>query len=128
MDYNEINSMLSEIEIDNKEDISKIEVNKSTNINDIVKKPIKIDFEDEKQNNNIMEDKNRTNELLCFRDIEFKKHTDQLFNNKLENSTKQNDVDYNKKINDRMFDLNNNNNMAPIMDFYPRSSRNDNKK
>ena len=121
MDYSEINSMLSGIEINTEnilEQTPSVDIKEKIQTLDMIKESTKIDLKDDKKNNDIIEDKNKTNNLLCFRDIEFKKHKDQFSDHKLENNTKKDDINYNKKLNDRMFDLNNNN-MPPIMDFYP---------
>lgn len=95
MEYDEINSMLEGLEI--KETATATETATA------------------KKKNEVVEEKNRINNILCFRDINHQKNVESKIKNTEE-------IDINKQINDRMFDINNYK-PRPIMDFYPQSSR-----
>tara|TARA_B100000795_G_C22741186_1_gene415433 strand:+ start:235 stop:567 length:333 start_codon:yes stop_codon:yes gene_type:complete len=107
MEYNELNLMLSGLELTEPKISSK-------------------KVEDEAE---VIKQKTEANDLLCFRDMIHRKNAslkNDIFSEKPEVSS-----DMVKKINDdlknRMFDLNNDDKPKPIMEFYPRSSRNINK-
>lgn len=97
MEYNEINSMLSGLEIVDKE------AEKDKKIEPVT-----------------LEEKTKINNILCFRDINHKKNLEVANPSVM----KHEHIDVNKQINNRMFDLHTNNKAAPLMEFYPQSSRN----
>ena len=105
MEYNDINSMLSGLEI----------VDKETE-------------KEEKKEPVTLEEKTKINNILCFRDINHKKNLEVANTRKMIQDDKDVDIDINKQINSRMFDLHKTYKPAPLMDFYPKSSRNIKKK
>tara|TARA_B110001450_G_scaffold245028_1_gene257712 strand:- start:1382 stop:1714 length:333 start_codon:yes stop_codon:yes gene_type:complete len=94
MEYNELNSMLEGLEI------------KETGVETDAGKENKTE---------VLEEKTRINNILCFRDINHQKNIES-------NKTNTEEIDINKQINNRMFDINTYK-PRPIMDFYPKSSR-----
>ena len=105
MEYNDINSMLSGLEI----------VDKETE-------------KDEKIEPVTLEEKTKINNILCFRDINHKKNLEVANTRGIKQDDIDEQIDVNKQINRRMFDLHTNNKPAPLMEFYPQSSRNIKKK
>jgi hypothetical protein len=105
MEYNDINSMLSGLEI----------VNKETE-------------KDEKIEPVTLEEKTKINNILCFRDINHKKNLEVANTHDIKQTDTGEDRDINKQINSRMFDLHKTYKPTPLMEFYPQSSRNNNKK
>ena len=105
MEYTDINSMLSGLEI----------VDKETD-------------KDEKIEPVTLEEKTKLNNILCFRDINHKKNLELANTRNMKQSDTDVDRDINKQINSRMFDLHKTYKPTPLMDFYPISSRNNNKK
>ncbi len=110
MEYDDINSMLSGLEL-----------------NETKKEPENKEDEEE-----ILKIKRESNNRLCFRDMDHQKHSNlKTINfNKDEDETVNsfdNTKKINKELNNRMFDLNSNVKLKPIMDFYPKSSRMANK-
>ena len=96
MEYDELNSMLEGLEI--KETGGGAEVGEET-----------------EKKTEVLEKKNRINNILCFRDINHQKN--------IENNKKNTEeIDINNQNNNRMFDINTYK-PRPIMDFYPKSSR-----
>ena len=114
MEYADINSLLSGLEL-----------------NTIKKEQPKIEnIEDEEE---ILKIKRESNNRLCFRDMDHQKHNILIpnkFNKKddVDENSFDNTKKINKELNNRMFDLNSNIKLKPIMDFYPKSSRMVNKK
>jgi len=105
MEYDDINSMLSGLEI-----------------NQTKKEPENKEDEEE-----ILKIKREANNRLCFRDMDHQKQSNLKNISFNKDNSNENSFDnakkINKELNNRMFDLNSNVKLKPIMDFYPKSSR-----
>tara|TARA_B110001450_G_scaffold250207_1_gene268545 strand:- start:1582 stop:1980 length:399 start_codon:yes stop_codon:yes gene_type:complete len=128
MDYNEINNLLSNLEVDNVDENST--ENSGENMNEpIIKKLIMNENIKEKETiEDIGKNKKKMNDFLCFRDIDLKQNqsTELSNKNKIEpTQVNKEKNDFSNKLNNRTFDINfNNNYKPPIMDFYPKFTRN----
>ena len=106
MDYKELNSLMLEIEKDNKNE----------------------EKEKKEKEKEIVNRKNEMNSKLFMRDIDFKSSMNNFVSNNPHYSDEKNNeetkINFNNKINNRIFDLKKDGSMPPIMDFYPALSRN----
>tara|TARA_B110000238_G_C16023313_1_gene394206 strand:+ start:483 stop:812 length:330 start_codon:yes stop_codon:yes gene_type:complete len=106
MDYSKLNGLLSSLEIED------------TVVTLPVVEPV--------EKRNVTSEKKKINNFLCFRDIDLKKHLNQDVTNQNEiKLDKNNKKEYNNILNNRIFDIKNNNPTVPIMDFYPKFTRNE---
>jgi len=122
MDYSKLNGLLSSLEIDE----PKLDNNETNHIiNDTIN--VNINVKDKEKDNEYYSDKKKINNFLCFRDIDLKKNINTVNTDrnilKPEESKKHPEI--NNILNNRVFDIKNNN-TAPIMEFYPKFTRNEN--
>ena len=120
MDYSKLKGLLSSLEIDE----HKLD---NTQTNHIINDTIDINVKEKGKDNEYYSDKKKINNFLCFRDIDLKKDINTVNTDrnilKPEESKKQPEI--NNILNSRIFDIKNNN-TAPIMEFYPKFTRNEN--